>query len=37
MAEAKDPRFAGIEVDELAVEIAVCSLNQGFYSHMLTI
>lgn len=26
MAETKDPRFAGIELDELAVEIAVCKL-----------
>lgn len=28
MAETKDPRFAGIELDEFAVEIAVCPLYQ---------
>jgi hypothetical protein len=27
MAETKDPRFAGLELDELAVEIAVCIMD----------
>lgn len=36
MAEIKDPRFAGIELDELAVEIAVCLFyNVPFESHLL--